>query len=1707
MLRIQVRVAARDAAKQLLSVAKAIRAIQSASTPGAGSTQKSITGLRNAARSTSGELKNINRNLLQLSGKGTFTTHSKDAEKYTAKLRGINKNLKELRGAKIPPWSSQMSAAPFSKWSPAIAKTKNKPAVFKPPTMSQLPTQRNLNMQKPHVFKPPKISQMPTQQNLNMRKQAAFKPPNMSQLPMQRNLTMQANYNKQVAAAQKAANTAAGQQQRAANTLAGQQQRAANKVANNLAKQAVAAQKASDKLKAQNQAASNKTLKTLSKQATDAIKAATKADAAARKAVATSRGLNAQFGGRLGQLDTAVNGITQRTKQGMIQTGKNMQWVGRQINYNFVLPMIAAGRAALRWELDNERAFARLKKVYGDSTQDYTAELGKVGTALELLSGLYGVNQAEVIALGGQWAAAGLSAGALAKAVENSLKLSLIGDYQDLASTFTDLVTIQQAFRLSSQGVTDALATMNTVENMTAITMQQLVTGVTKVGGAASVAGIDIRHLSGMMAALVPATGSAETAGTALQTIFARLKAPTSELIVALKNMGIEWGSTSFQMLDGSQQLELMAQKFATLTSGQQANVAAIIGSRRQYNKLITLLRDMGEAQGIYNTVLKATDPTNATAMFNQMNKEIQTMLSSSPKRLEILKSLMQNSFADMVQPMLPALLLFAGLIQKLVGWFAALNPGIQTTVFVLFGLIATVGILAQVIGSFQLLFGQGIAFVLGFLRMLGIGTVAVGSEIAIATAEATAASTAMAAAAAQANLAMFLATAQAAGISGAAIAAVTQAVAVQVNLAAASAVVSVQAAEAAIIGGLPLLIAAIVIALVVLVWVFRKQIGRAFMAFWDWAKEVIPKVAKYMLIALSGPLGWLVYLFHKQIGAAFGSFWEWGKKALTFIGGVFEDIGGIIVDAWGLLPRAVAGAFNAVARIISGAMKGITRALSYLNPFARHSPSLVDNVKAGVAVIAAEYASLGGVMGVLHKATVDLKNFADATKEARAASKGADRATQRAKIVKGADPRVTKLGSGSQKTKVDDTAAAVKAAGASVAAAQKTIDKNRAAATKEGDKATSADNRRAAGILAAANANVKARYLDAASAQKEFAASQARVAGQSASSPINIGAGIAADALYADLDSLNAILEELNTQILTQTLVVEPLKAAYEAADWAVQEFEASMGPLKVTVDALANSISEAKSKISEFANMPIAGMKAMNDAIWANNYAQTKLKLEIMDMADAGASYDKIKDKLAALQGDIETTQATMKDLREAGAGSDVLSAYQDQLDGLTAQKDALDVSGQHALDLANQLDDLQLAGERLDLEKAFKFDPLIKQIDDLADVTKEISFDEIIKGISDQREALDDLTAAYTPQKAALDKQQKVLDKLVGTRDKLKAAYDVEDVKLQHLKGTYSDVTDKIKDIESALDDATQAMENLSGGGGGPAWDELLGTEELQRVIDDQEASIDQMIKDMQLQMEGMFDFDILGGIWRWIGRTFGPIGLWFTNLPSTIAGWMREKTDPIWQAGKFYLGEVIGGIGEKAVELKDWFAALPAKIKEWVTSKAGDLWSQGRGLLGGLWEGVKDKAKDAFNAIAGYWNKTVGSLTFEIPWWVPKIGGVGWSVPDIPVFHDGGVVPGAIGKEVPALLQAGETVRTLAQEAQLQRYLLSLGGRIFAPGQTNAAPQAPAPTQTAPMNVATNRTTNITLSGDLSFPNISSHLDAERFISNLEMLAGV
>ena len=173
--------------------------------------------------------------------------------------------------------------------------------------------------------------------------------------------------------------------------------------------------------------------------------------------------------------------------------------------------------------------------------------------------------------------------------------------------------------------------------------------------------------------------------------------------------------------------------------------------------------------------------------------------------------------------------------------------------------------------------------------------------------------------------------------------------------------------------------------------------------------------------------------------------------------------------------------------------------------------------------------------------------------------------------------------------------------------------------------------------------------------------------------------------------------------------------------------------------------------------------------------------------------------------------------------------------------------------------------------------------------------------------------------------------------------------------------------------------------------------------------------------------------------WLGKTaFGQKAAAVAARIWTGAQWLMNAS--LWASpvtwimlGILLLIGVIILIATKTT----WFERAWRASWKWIKDAAASTWEFIKkipGWIGSAFSKIADfiskPYRTAFNLIARAWNATVGKLHWTIPSWVPGIGGNSISVPNLPTFHAGGVVPGAPGQNVVAMLQAGERVSSVA-----------------------------------------------------------------------------
>lgn len=1119
-----------------------------------------------------------------------------------------------------------------------------------------------------------------------------------------------------------------------------------------------------------------------------------------RVAKATAEAQLKQFQGTWKQVQASLNssggtgaaaGIA-GTSKSLASLTSSLRSAGYAMTATFTAPLVLAGKKIYDFTQANEAAFAELQKVYGsDPFANYGKDLDALRKNFEALSNEYGIQQAEVIGVGAAWAQAGVQGAALAQSVDTTLKAMVIGGLSATQAT-NALIAIQAQYGASSSDLVKILNTLNVVENQTGISMAGLIDGFQRAAGAASEAGINYRELAAMLAALTPAAGTASQAGNALKTIISNILAPTKNAEDILAKMGVTVSDMSWKSATGAQRIELLATKFHGLDQAQKNVASRYLATNFQINRFDILMRDVYNSLvkgsgglSYYGKALDATRDANVNAKVAA--QELQTVLNSSPHQMQQIGVIIQNSLVDVLKPLLPVILAMASYLAKLAMWFSNLSPTTQKFIGLLAIMLALMGPLmlyvSALVGGFRSLgvifglmfgpFGKIVGLFTGLFTTLGSGGIAIISAlgsvlgsvfspiVGILRAGLGAAGSVVAVAART----MFVPLTAAAGAAGTLLTRTFG-----TTFAILGGIVS--GAGNALLGSFTLLFSGIrSIGFGALAFIPRifsaafsgagtvvklgfTTIGASFFNFFrsiprlgfsflvelgalfgrlpslvlTGLRGLLPMMASFgtlLLRVFTGPWGIaitvvvsLLYGFRDKIAAAWQGIVGWfnsGASGLSSaLGGIatlFDKAVAFVINVFNMLPQGVQNAMMAVVHIVSNAAKAVYELFSYLNPFAHHSPSLVENVTAGMAEVNKQFATVMNISGPILKAYADIQTFSGAV--------------------------------------------------AGLAATSRNIN-----------MAKDLDNLKKAGA--------------------------------------GSGAINAYKVLNSDLTALTAKQNALNAVIRIQKSIVDADQEALNRANDALDRQQAILDKLTATQQHYSDLMSTAKQNISDLANTQIVGQKAMGDQIFANTQAQKALQLQMLQMEDVIGPIGDVQSKLAALNGEILTLQGTQQALQQAGAGSDILSVYNDQITALQGQTDQINSTVDAYNALQKQLDDLQRKGQELDLMNSLQFDGLTKQINDAANAMKELPFNEIMAGIAANRANLDKYTAAYDKATKAVDAQQKVVDAAKAARDRIQATYDVENKKLQTLQDAYTKVNDAIQEINNSLQTMGQAAQ---------------------------------------------------------------------------------------------------------------------------------------------------------------------------------------------------------------------------------------------------------------------------------------------------------
>jgi TP901 family phage tail tape measure protein len=298
----------------------------------------------------------------------------------------------------------------------------------------------------------------------------------------------------------------------------------------------------------------------------------------------------------------------------MLNWGKNTQWAGRQLMVGFSLPLAALGAVAAKTFIELDKTATAFKRVYGD----LNTTTASMETNLQAMKDLgaeytkYGIAVKDTLALSARVAATGAQNQDLLAMTEETLRLATLGQ-MDYNEALNATISMQTAFKISSEDLGSTVDYLNAVENQTVLTIQDMAAAIPRVAPVIKGLGGDVKDLAAMLTAMREGGVTAEQGANALKSGLASLINPTARAQAALQRLNIDMKAIVTQNRgDLLGTVQAFGKALAVVDEFSQQQALEQIFGKYQYARMGALFKnianDAGQAAKAIDLAGKSTE-------------------------------------------------------------------------------------------------------------------------------------------------------------------------------------------------------------------------------------------------------------------------------------------------------------------------------------------------------------------------------------------------------------------------------------------------------------------------------------------------------------------------------------------------------------------------------------------------------------------------------------------------------------------------------------------------------------------------------------------------------------------------------------------------------------------------------------------------------------------------------------------------------------------------------------------------------------------------------------------------------------------------------------------------------------------------------------------------------------------------------------------
>jgi TP901 family phage tail tape measure protein len=312
------------------------------------------------------------------------------------------------------------------------------------------------------------------------------------------------------------------------------------------------------------------------------------------------------------QKQALLNQLLRQGSTAMLNWGKNTQWAGRQLMVGFTIPLAMAGTAAAKAYIDFEKAAIKFKRVYGDFNTA-SSETDKMADSIKKLAleyTKYGVAVTDTMNMAADAAAMGKTGVDLLQQIQQANKLAVLGNVEQSQALETTM-SLTNAFGIATEDLTKKIDFLNSVENQTVTSIEDLTIAIPKAAPVIKQLGGDVEDLAYFLTAMKEGGIDASEGANALKSGLASIINPSAKASDFLADLGINIkGIADANKGDVAKTVTTLAQELDKLEPLERARAIEQLFGKFQFARMSTLFQNITKDGSQAQQVLKMTQMT-----------------------------------------------------------------------------------------------------------------------------------------------------------------------------------------------------------------------------------------------------------------------------------------------------------------------------------------------------------------------------------------------------------------------------------------------------------------------------------------------------------------------------------------------------------------------------------------------------------------------------------------------------------------------------------------------------------------------------------------------------------------------------------------------------------------------------------------------------------------------------------------------------------------------------------------------------------------------------------------------------------------------------------------------------------------------------------------------------------------------------------------